>query len=232
MPVLLADLKDLIAIDSVRNMDLATPEYPVGPGPVKALEKFLNIADRDGFQTENIDNYAGVVTFGQGNQELGVAVHVDVVPPDEGWSQDPFTPWVKDGRVFGRGASDNKGPALAAYYALLALKEAGFQPKKKISLIIGTDEETDWVGMKYYLQRPAPDWVFSPDSSFPIVTGQAGLAVLKTDFIGKEATGLILESFTAGQATNMIPAAATAVVSGENLAKIATAFPDFWPKMA
>lgn len=84
MPVLLADLKDLIAIDSVRNMDLATPEYPVGPGPVKALEKFLNIADRDGFQTENIDNYAGVVTFGQGNQELGVAVHVDVVPPDEG----------------------------------------------------------------------------------------------------------------------------------------------------
>ncbi|MFS8961864.1 Sapep family Mn(2+)-dependent dipeptidase [Lactobacillus delbrueckii] len=204
MPALLADLKDLIAIDSVRNMDLATPEYPVGPGPIKALAKFLNIADRDGFQTENIDNYAGIVTFGQGDQELGVAVHVDVVPPDEGWSQDPFTPWVKDGRIFGRGASDNKGPALAAYYALLALKEAGFQPKKKISLIIGTDEETDWVGMKYYLQkRPAPDWVFSTDSSFPIVTGQA---------------------------TNMIPAAATAVVSGENLAKIAAAFPDFLAK--
>ena len=231
MPALLADLKDLIAIDSVRNMDLATPEFPVGPGPVKALEKFLALADRDGFQTANIDNYAGVVTFGQGNQELGVAVHVDVVPPDEGWSQDPFTPWVKDGRVFGRGTSDNKGPALAAYYALLALKEAGFQPKKKISLIIGTDEETDWVGMKYYLQkRPAPDWVFSPDSSFPIVTGQAGLAVLKTDFIGKEATGLTLESFFAGRATNMIPAAATAVVSGENLEKIAAAFPDFLAK--
>lgn len=234
MPALLADLKDLIAIDSVRNMDLATPEYPVGPGPVKALEKFLNIADRDGFQTENIDNYAGVVTFGQGDQELGVAVHVDVVPPDEGWSQDPFTPWVKDGRVYGRGASDNKGPALAAYYALLALKEAGFQPKKKISFIIGTDEETDWVGMKYYLQkRPAPDWVFSPDSSFPIVTGQAGLAVLKTDFIAEESkadTSLVLESFSAGQATNMIPAAATAIVSGEKLEKIAAAFPDFLAK--
>ena len=60
-----------------------------GPGvQVLALEKFLDIADRDGFQTENIDNYAGVITFGQGDQELGVAVHVDVVPPDEGWSQD------------------------------------------------------------------------------------------------------------------------------------------------
>ncbi|MGZ1192962.1 hypothetical protein ACXO2V_03180 [Lactobacillus delbrueckii subsp. bulgaricus] len=92
MPSLLADLKDLVAINSVRNMDLSTPEFPVGPGPVKALEKFLALADRDGFQTENIDNYAGVVTFGQGDQELGVAVHVDVVPPDEGWSQDPFTP--------------------------------------------------------------------------------------------------------------------------------------------
>ncbi|GHW00592.1 dipeptidase PepV [Lactobacillus nasalidis] len=228
MPALLADLKDLISIDSVRNMDLATPEYPVGPGPVKALEKFLAIAARDGFQTENIDNYAGVATFGEGDQELGVAVHVDVVPPDEGWSQDPFTPWVKGGRVYGRGASDNKGPALAAYYALLALKEAGFQPKKKITLIIGTDEETDWVGVKYYLKkRPAPDWVFSPDSSFPIVTGQDGLAVLKTAFTGEEAGSLSLDSFSAGQATNMIPAAATAAVSGEGSSEIAAAYPDF-----
>ncbi|WP_201346729.1 dipeptidase PepV, partial [Lactobacillus nasalidis] len=186
------------------------------------------IAARDGFQTENIDNYAGVATFGEGDQELGVAVHVDVVPPDEGWSQDPFTPWVKGGRVYGRGASDNKGPALAAYYALLALKEAGFQPKKKITLIIGTDEETDWVGVKYYLKkRPAPDWVFSPDSSFPIVTGQDGLAVLKTAFTGEEAGSLSLDSFSAGQATNMIPAAATAAVSGEGSSEIAAAYPDF-----
>ncbi|WP_201331042.1 dipeptidase PepV, partial [Lactobacillus nasalidis] len=190
--------------------------------------KFLAIAARDGFQTENIDNYAGVATFGEGDQELGVAVHVDVVPPDEGWSQDPFTPWVKGGRVYGRGASDNKGPALAAYYALLALKEAGFQPKKKITLIIGTDEETDWVGVKYYLKkRPAPDWVFSPDSSFPIVTGQDGLAVLKTAFTGEEAGSLSLDSFSAGQATNMIPAAATAAVSGEGSSEIAAAYPDF-----
>lgn len=232
MPALLADLKALIAIDSVRNMDLATPEFPVGPGPVKALEQFLAYGRRDGFQTENIDNYAGTITFGQGKQELGVAVHVDVVPPDEGWSQDPFKPYVKNDRVYGRGASDNKGPALAAYYALLALKEAGFKPQKKITLIIGTDEETDWVGMKYYLKkRPAPDWVFSPDSSFPIVTGQAGLAVLKTSFTGEEADGdLALESFSAGQATNMVPAAATAVVSGNGIAAAAAAYPAFLAK--
>ncbi|MFR0613569.1 dipeptidase PepV [Lactobacillus porci] len=232
MPALLADLKALIAIDSVRNMDLATPEFPVGPGPVKALEQFLAYGRRDGFQTENIDNYTGTITFGQGDQELGVAVHVDVVPPDEGWSQDPFKPYVKNDRVYGRGASDNKGPALAAYYALLALKEAGFKPRKKITLIIGTDEETDWVGMKYYLKkRPAPDWVFSPDSSFPIVTGQAGLAVLKTSFTGEEADGgLVLESFSAGQATNMVPAAATAVVSGRGIAAAAAAYPAFLAK--
>jgi acetylornithine deacetylase/succinyl-diaminopimelate desuccinylase-like protein len=79
-------------------------------------------------------------------------------PPDLGWQSDPFKMTIKNGRVYGRGSSDNKGPALACYYAALALKKAGFVPRKKITFIIGTDEETDWVGMKYYLQkRPAPN---------------------------------------------------------------------------
>lgn len=141
------------------------------------------------FQKTNVNNYAGTITWGEGNQELGIAVHVDVVPPDEGWTNDPFQMLVKDGRIYGRGSQDNKGPALACYYAMLALKKQGFQPKKKITFIIGTDEETDWVGMKYYLKKfKASDFLFSPDSGFPINNGQSGLAVLTTTFTGAKST--------------------------------------------
>ena len=112
---LLKDLADLIAIDSVRDMSKATAEYPVGPGPVKALDKFLAFAQRDGFAVENLDNYAGTISWGTGEEELGIAIHVDVVPPDLGWQSDPFKMTIKNGRVYGRGSSDNKGPALACY---------------------------------------------------------------------------------------------------------------------
>lgn len=225
----LKDLSELMAIDSVRNMDLASPEYPVGPGPVVALKKFLDFGQRDGFTCQNIDNYAGTITWGEGDQELGIAVHVDVVPPDEGWTNDPFQMLVKDGRIYGRGSQDNKGPALACYYAMLALKKQGFQPKKKITFIIGTDEETDWVGMKYYLKKfKASDFLFSPDSGFPINNGQSGLAVLTTTFTGAKSTAdLQLLAFKSGQATNMVPASAKAAISGENLGQIACQLPDY-----
>lgn len=227
---LLKDLADLIAIDSVRDMSKATAEYPVGPGPVKALDKFLAFAQRDGFAVENLDNYAGTISWGTGEEELGIAIHVDVVPPDLGWQSDPFKMTIKNGRVYGRGSSDNKGPALACYYAALALKKAGFVPRKKITFIIGTDEETDWVGMKYYLQkRPAPTWLFSPDSSFPLVNGQAGLAVLKTTFTRAQspAAPLKLVSFKSGQATNMVPASATATIAGTGLLEVKERFGTF-----
>lgn len=56
---ILNDLKELIAIDSSEDLNNTSKEYPVGPGPVKAMKKFLSFAKRDGFDTENFDNYAG-----------------------------------------------------------------------------------------------------------------------------------------------------------------------------
>ena len=82
---LLADLFSLLEINSERDDSKADKEHPFGPGPVKALHKFLEIAERDGYPTQNVDNYAGHFTFGQGEEELGIFAHMDVVPAGSGW---------------------------------------------------------------------------------------------------------------------------------------------------
>lgn len=219
---ILADLKALIAINSAEDLTAATKEFPVGEGPVKAMKTFLDFAKRDGFDTENIDNYAGRINFGQGEKRLGVIGHMDVVPAGEGWKTNPFEMVIQDGKIYGRGAADDKGPALAAYYGMLLLKEAGFEPKKKIDFVLGTNEETNWVGINYYLKHePWPDQAFSPDAEFPIINGEQGIVSLKLDFKEDATQGSVrLLSFKAGIATNVTPQTATAVISAGNLEAI------------
>lgn len=129
---ILRDLEQLIAIDSSEDLENSSKEYPVGIGPVEAMKTFLSFAKRDGFQTKNVDNYAGRIDYGQGSERLGIIGHMDVVPAGDGWVTDPFKMLIKDGKIIGRGSADDKGPALAAYYGMLLLKEAGFEPKKKL----------------------------------------------------------------------------------------------------
>lgn len=226
---ILKDLKQLIAIDSAEDLAHASAEYPVGPGPVKALKLFLSFAQRDGFSQKNIANYAGRIDYGQGNQRLGIIGHLDVVPAGDGWETDPFTMQIKDGKIFGRGSADDKGPILAAYYALLILKEAGFQPQKKIDFILGTNEENDWVDMDYYLKNePRPDLVFSPDAEFPIINGEQGIYTLRLDFKKEKQEGeVILKSFKAGIAENVTPQTAQALIQVPNLEEIKTTFNKF-----
>ena len=87
---LLADLFSLLEINSERDDSKVDAEHPFGPGPVKALEKFLEIADRDGYPTKNVDNYAGHFEFGDGEEVLGIFAHMDVVPAGSGWDTDPY----------------------------------------------------------------------------------------------------------------------------------------------
>ena len=155
----LEDLFTLLRIDSVRDDDAATEEYPVGPGPVEALNAFLEIGKRDGFETENFDNWAGHIEYGEGEELLGVLGHVDVVPVGTGWETDPFEPVIKDDRIYARGSSDDKGPTVAAYYALKMIRDLELPVSKRIRVIIGTDEESGWGCMDHYLKvAETPDF--------------------------------------------------------------------------
>lgn len=229
---ILKDLAELVAINSAEDLANSSSEYPVGPGPVKAMEKFLSFAKRDGFDTQNFQNYAGRINYGKGSKRLGIIGHMDVVPAGDGWVTDPFKMLIKDGKVIGRGTSDDKGPALAAYYGMLLLKEAGFEPKKKIDFVLGTNEETNWVGINYYLKHePTPDQVFSPDAEFPIINGEQGIFTLSLDFKDATSTGEVdLLTFKAGIATNVTPQKAFATIKADNLDEIKADFDEFLNK--
>ena len=153
-----------------------TPLALAGQG----YDQVPRFAQRDGFDTENFANYAGRVNFGEGDQRLGIIGHMDVVPAGDGWTHDPFKMEIDaEGRIYGRGSADDKGPSLAAYYGMLLLKEAGFKPKKKIDFVLGTNEETNWVGIDYTStsQRQTSS---SPDAEYPIINGEQGIFTLNT----------------------------------------------------
>lgn len=215
---LLADLFSLLEINSERDDSKVDANHPFGPGPVKALHKFLEIAKRDGYKTKNVDNYAGHFEFGEGDEVLGIFAHMDVVPAGSGWDTDPYTPTIKDGKLYARGASDDKGPTTACYYGLKIIKELGLPVSKKVRFIVGTDEESGWGDMEYYFEHVGlkkPDFGFSPDAEFPIINGEKGNITEYLHFAGENTGAARLHSFTGGLRENMVPESATAIVSGE-----------------
>ncbi|MGX7419129.1 dipeptidase PepV [Carnobacterium gallinarum] len=227
-----ADLFTLLRIDSVRDDSKATEDAPVGPGPKEALLKFLEIGDRDGFVTKNVGNLAGHIEYGAGDETLGVFAHVDVVPVGTGWSHDPFDPIVKDGRIYARGSSDDKGPGMAGYYGLKIIKELGLPVSKRVRFIIGTDEESGWKCMDHYLAvEEKPDFGFSPDAEFPIINGEKGILSVYLNFGGNNQGGANeLVSFNAGLRENMVPQDAQAVFISDEADKIKADFFEFIEK--
>ncbi|KRM95250.1 Xaa-His dipeptidase [Liquorilactobacillus aquaticus DSM 21051] len=225
---LLLDLQELLKIKSVCDEEHASKEAPFGPGPKKALEKFLQIGDRDGFKTLNLDGIAGHIEYGTGNEVIGILAHVDVMPAGEGWDTDPFIPVVKDGRLYGRGASDDKGPAMATYYALKLIKELNLPVSKKVRFILGTDEESGWRCVKHYFERmPLPDYGFSPDAFFPLINGEKGNVTYSVNFLGSNEGEVTLVDFKAGMRENMVPREAIAHLSGINSDSIEEKFNAF-----
>ena len=215
---LLADLFSLLEINSERDDSKADKDHPFGPGPVKALKKFLEIAERDGYETKNVDNYAGHFTFGEGDEELGIFAHMDVVPAGSGWNTDPYKPEIINGRLYARGSSDDKGPTMACYYGLKIIKDLGLPTSKRARFVIGTDEESGWKDMEYYFAHvglPEPDFGFSPDAEFPIINGEKGNITEYLHFSGENRGAARLHSFTGGLRENMVPESATAVLSGQ-----------------
>jgi len=228
-------MEEIIAIRSVEEAPVVDKEYgnlPFGRGIHEAFMYMLNKGKTDGFDVENVDNYGGHIEFGgytvdeegliTGTSEevMGIIGHLDVVPEGSGWATDPYTAAVIDGKIYGRGAIDDKGPVLAAYYAMKALKEAGFVPAKKVRLILGLDEETNWKGMDYYLSKQkAPDFGFTPDADFPAIHGEKGILIFRlAKKFGKTTNkGLELRSVKAGNAPNMVPDFARALVRSEKM---------------
>ncbi|MDR3240825.1 MAG: dipeptidase PepV [Lactobacillaceae bacterium] len=223
---LLADLKTLLAIASVRDDAAATEDAPLGPKTKKALMKWEEIAKRDGFKTGDFKGLVGYAELGDHDapESLDVIGHLDVMPEGEGWTKDPFTPVIEDGRLYARGASDDKGPSMIAYYAVKMLKDMGLPMKRRVRLVMGIDEESDWTGMDdFFATEGYPTMGFSPDAEFPIINGEKGNVSQVVRFDGTNGGTVKLVSFAAGQRPNMVPGTAKATIETADAAAVVTA---------
>lgn len=197
----------------------ADGDAPFGRTIANCLQFVLQTCESFGLKTYNCDNYAGHADFvGTGKEVLGILGHLDVVPakPEE-WNYPPFAGEIHDGKMYGRGVMDDKGPMIACLYAVKALKEAGFVPSKTIRLIFGCDEESGMQCVEHYFSKmPYPDISFSPDGDFPVINREKG--IFQFDVVcGKLPNGITL---TAGERANVVPSSCVATLKGTDPKKI------------
>lgn len=214
---LVKDLQGLLRIQSLRDLTSAQDQAPFGKNLRVALDYVLDLGKRDGFETQDLDGYAGVVSFGEGEEIVGVLGHLDVVPVGKGWKFDPFGAEIKDGYIMGRGAQDDKGPTMAGYYAMKILKDMGYKPKKRVFLIVGCDEETGMSCMDYYNKHgEIPDFGFVPDADFPVIYGEKGILNVEL----KAQVNTVIQKIHAGERPNICIGEAELLVKGELKAEL------------
>ncbi|MBQ9195630.1 MAG: dipeptidase PepV [Clostridia bacterium] len=193
------------------------PDAPFGP----VIRKMLDVAAEDcrrlGFDPKIFDGYALHADMGEGDDldALGILAHLDVVPEGDGWIYPPYGAEIHDGRMYGRGTSDDKGPAIAALYAMKAVQMAGIPLRRKVRLILGCDEESGSACMEHYKKvATMPRSGFSPDASYPIINIEKGiLRVVLRSSLSED--GLQVISFNTGLRPNVVPGKSTALVRGE-----------------
>lgn len=163
-------------------MEPAQEGMPFGEGPAKALNYFVELGKNLGFKVINYDNYATTIEFGEGEEVLGILGHVDVVPEGEGWDYPPYSGAIVDGKIYGRGTLDDKGPSVISLYAMKAIMDSGVKLNKKVRMILGANEESGSKCMDYYfktLKMPQPTLAFTPDSTFPVTFAEKGIVRIK-----------------------------------------------------
>lgn len=209
------DLKGLVKIASIRDDYSKSEKAPFGAKCQEALTYMQTLCEKYGFETSNIDGYALLVTYGEGEESYGMLGHLDVVPADDGWTFDPFAAEIVEGFIVGRGVWDDKGPSMAALYAMRLIKDEGIVLKKKIMLILGMDEESGMECMEYYVKHAlVPSCGFVPDADFPVIYGEKGMCQLKV----KGAINTNISKMHAGTRSNIVIANAKAKINSiENI---------------
>ncbi len=172
---LISDLREVIRIPSKRSE--STEEYPYGVECARVLDKALEIAKREGFSTKNVDYHMAYASIGNSDNYICAMGHLDVVEELSGWDYPPFEGVIDNNRMYARGALDNKGPIMSAFYGLIALKNLGVEFNTQFRIVFGSNEETGMNDLRYYLTKEKPPvFGFTPDNKFPAIYGERGRA--------------------------------------------------------
>ena len=168
---------NLINIPSISE-ETNNPDMPFGKSAKEALEYALSLGEKLGFRTKNLDGYCGYIEFGEGEKLIGIIGHLDVVPSGDGWDTPPFEATIKNNKIFGRGAIDDKGPVVASLYAMKAVKDTQ-KLNCRVRLILGINEEKAWKCIKHYKKvEELPTISFSPDADFPCIYAEKGISTI------------------------------------------------------
>lgn len=161
---------------------------PFGKNIDNVLTYTLELCESLGFRTfKDKEGYYGYAEIGEGEELVGILGHLDVVPAGDlnAWNTDPFKATIIDGKLYGRGTQDDKGPTISAIYAVKALLDSEIKLNKRVRFIFGTDEETLWRDMAKYNENKEeiPSFGFTPDSQFPCINAEKGLlqCLIKSD---------------------------------------------------
>lgn len=209
----------LVEIKSVSDYNPSNKEEPFGAGCKKVLDKALEMSRELGFPTKNYDYYCGTALLkGKIEEQIGIFAHLDIVPEGNGWSFDPYKPFVKDGFIFGRGTTDNKGAAVASLFTLKCLKDLGVDLKHSVLMFYGCSEELGMHDVRYYFEREkAPVFSFTSDAEFSMCHGEKG--ILEANLVS-DVSNTNLIDFHGGDVSNMVPDSAYAIMSGLDIEKL------------
>lgn len=219
-----ADIEALVSIESVEDLEAAAEGAPYGPGPRKALDQALAIAERMGLDAHDCEGHVGYADFAGSStspsDQVGIIGHVDVVPAGPGWSFEPYAVTRREGYLLGRGVIDDKGPLMVALHAVKFWKDRcernGQVLPRTIRVLFGANEETNMKDVEYYRAHyEDPGFLFTPDSQFPVGYGESGICS-GTLTSAPVAEGAILEMH-GGQAVNAVPGQAWAIVRADAL---------------
>ena len=206
---------EIINIPSVLTND--SKEIPFGKDTLKALEYVLNLGKSFGFKTKNIDNMCGYIEFGEGDKLLGIIGHLDVVPAEDDWTYSPFNCTINNGNIYGRGAIDDKGPVIAALYAMKAVAD-NYKLDKRVRLILGLNEENEWKCIERYKEtEELPDVSFSPDANFPCIYAEKTIESIYLKQKYKKNPIIYIENIsTNNNAINVVPKYCSVTLKSDN----------------
>lgn len=177
----------------------------------KVMDQMTEFARRDGMEAVRHGDHCMSITMGDAGTEIGVWSHLDVVPAKGEWVYTPFSLQVKEGFLIGRGVQDNKGPAVAAYYAMRWCKEKKLLKNIRVRQILGVREEVDMEDVKYYVRNcPVPDYSFVADCGFPVCCGEKGIC--RVELETQESLGQFIR-LEGGTVCNSVPDSAAVVLS-------------------
>ncbi|MCF2683550.1 dipeptidase PepV [Faecalicatena contorta] len=208
-------IKESVAICSVKGEP--EPDAPYGREVKRALDYTLALGEKMGFKTGNVDNRVGWIEYGEGEEMVGVLGHMDVVPLGEGWNYDPLGCEIHDGKMYGRGVQDDKGPTIGAIYAMKAIRDLGLPLDRRIRVMFGCDEESGSSCVEHYIKvgGELPTIGFTPDAQFPAIFCEKGQSFWFVTRKMEEKPEIKVLSIEGGEVPNAVIQKCTLVAEGE-----------------